>query len=991
MRRVYLGAMVGAVASLALASPGLASDRFEPLNQYIVEGTPSEIASLGPKGYDLTEGALAPDKAGIVATPSEARKLRAEGMDVTPIGKENTASVAALDIPLNDPTWGYNVFRPWGLKPAPCQQTCSGAVNAQGEPISLIEYYDMLAAANPTLVKRVVYGQSVSGRDLVAYRVTAGANESPEGSKPGVMFHGAMHAREWISAEVVRRGYQYFLENKDNEASGIPAILQSTEVWFIPVLNPDGYDYTFQTRATRLWRKNLHDFNNNGTVQNSDGVDLNRNFAEKWGYDNEGSSGTATSETYRGPSPESEPETASFHALMKRIKPTFYVDYHSYANLVLYPLGWQVETYGTDNPLMSALAGDDRNPAVAGYDPDVGGELYTTNGEVTDTMYLQEGIMGFTIELDGGSGSPVGGTTTSGNSVGSNPGGFVFQDRESDVEAVFQKNLPFMLDLARSAPTPDNPVSHIGAQVPDFVPAAFPISYGSPQVVEVNVKRSLGPVTVNWRVNGSSTVHQASTTEFTGGLRYGHGGVVFHRMRGEVTGFGPGDEVTVWFTAGGKESEPFTFTASPEGRGNQVLILSAEDYGGMSPNSAPGSGPAYLDYYKTALEDAGIPYDVYDIDANGRNHADFLGVLKRYKAVIWYTGLDDFVRDPGQTVGVSKLFDDQMNAVRDYLNEGGKLLVTGQRALQSAWNEYSYNPLGRFPAFPQCRSNTASNAPVGQVENCVNVSNDFLQYWLGAYSRGNAATSMSAVNNLTLTGVSPFSTTTFQLNGADSANSQSYMPSFTPTSNQLPVATYPQFASQPSHRSGTTTNVGVATASTLLWGFGIENVRGRATRARLLAEGLKYLGVDPYTSTQGSASGTVPATLSLSIGGPASFGTFQPGVARTYLASTTANVISSAGDAELSVFDPSTTSPGRLVNGSFALSLGLQVRATNAANPGTSYLSVTGNPRTLLTYNAPVSNDAVAIDFRQSIGATEPLRTGSYGKTLTFTLSTTNP
>src|SRR4029453_17627935 len=84
--------------------------------------------------------------------------------------------------------------------------------------------------------------------------------------------------------------------------------------------------------------------------------------------------------------------------------------------------------------------------------------------------------------------------------------------------------------------------------------------------------------------------------------------------------------------------------------------------------------------------------------------------------------------------------------------------------------------------------------------------------------------------------------------------------------------------------------------------------------------------------------GTVPATLSLSIGGaPATFGAFTPGVARDYFASTTANVISTAGDATLSVADPSATNTGKLVNGSFALPQLLQARARNAANTGTAY------------------------------------------------------
>src|SRR3954449_11729309 len=400
-----------------------------------------------------------------------------------------------------------------------------------------MKYYDMLAAANPTLVKREVYGQSLLGNDLVAYKVTAGANTTADGAKPRVMFHGAQHAREWMSAEVVRRGYQYFLEHATDTASGIPAILASTETWFIPVLNPDGYDYTFQSRATRLWRKNLRDNNNNGTIASGDGIDTNRNFAEKWRYDNEGASDTMSSDTYRGPTPESEPEVSSFHALMHRIKPEFHIDYHSFAMLVLYPVGWQVETYGGDTPLMEALAGNDQRPAVAGYDPDVGGELYTTNGEITDTMYLQEKVLAYTIELDGGSGAGVGGTTTTGNTVGMNPGGFVFQDRESDIEAVFQKNLPFFMDLAQSAPHPDTPVSHLNNPIPDFVPVTFPTAYGNPQTVEVNAKRSLGKLIANYQVEGSGAVQQAATSEYNGGERYGKSGVVYHRLRASLTGF----------------------------------------------------------------------------------------------------------------------------------------------------------------------------------------------------------------------------------------------------------------------------------------------------------------------------------------------------------------------------------------------------------------------------------------------------------------------
>jgi dienelactone hydrolase len=140
------------------------------------------------------------------------------------------------------------------------------------------------------------------------------------------------------------------------------------------------------------------------------------------------------------------------------------------------------------------------------------------------------------------------------------------------------------------------------------------------------------------------------------------------------------------------------------------------------------------------------------------------------------------------------------------------------------------------------------------------------------------------------------------------------------------------------------------------------------------------------SGTTGDVGGTVPPTLSLTLGGPASFGAFTPGTAHDYSASTTAQVTSTAGDAALSIADAGATSAGHLVNGAFALANALQVRA-NGADFGT----VGASPLALLSYAAPVSNDAVALEFKQHVDANEPLRTGGYSKTLTLTLSTTTP
>jgi Peptidase family M1 domain/Peptidase M1 N-terminal domain len=141
------------------------------------------------------------------------------------------------------------------------------------------------------------------------------------------------------------------------------------------------------------------------------------------------------------------------------------------------------------------------------------------------------------------------------------------------------------------------------------------------------------------------------------------------------------------------------------------------------------------------------------------------------------------------------------------------------------------------------------------------------------------------------------------------------------------------------------------------------------------------------TDVPGSVSGTVPGTLSLTIGPPVRFGAFTPGVARDYTATTTANVVSTAGDATLSVTDPSATAPGRLVNGAFALPQALQARIS----PSGVFGALSGTPLALQSYTAPISNDLLTVEFKQPIAATDPLRTGDYAKTVVFTLSTTSP
>ena len=148
--------------------------------------------------------------------------------------------------------------------------------------------------------------------------------------------------------------------------------------------------------------------------------------------------------------------------------------------------------------------------------------------------------------------------------------------------------------------------------------------------------------------------------------------------------------------------------------------------------------------------------------------------------------------------------------------------------------------------------------------------------------------------------------------------------------------------------------------------YGAANALGGPKSGTCAA--LTTTGVLVETPVQGSVGGSVPATLSLALGTNASFGSFVAGKAGDYTAQTAANVISTAGNAALTVSDP-----GHLTNGAFTLPEALQVEI--APN----------------SWSGPVSNGASTITFRQHIGANDPLRTGTYSKTLTFTLSTTQP
>ena len=181
------------------------------------------------------------------------------------------------------------------------------------------------------------------------------------------------HAREWLAGETCRRTLEYFVDNYGKGTSAgieVTQLVDSTELWFVCVNNPDGYEFTF-TPGNRLQRKNLRDNDLNRRHQRGDGVDPNRNFRSNWGRDDDGSSPRPESDTYRGPAPASEPETTSMEALFDAIQPVFQKNDHTAAELLLYPQGFQQDTPSADHEIFTALAGDPFKPAIPGFLPEL--------------------------------------------------------------------------------------------------------------------------------------------------------------------------------------------------------------------------------------------------------------------------------------------------------------------------------------------------------------------------------------------------------------------------------------------------------------------------------------------------------------------------------------------------------------------------------------------------------------------------------------------
>jgi hypothetical protein len=240
---------------------------------------------------------------------------------------------------------------------------------------------------------------SINGKDIYYVKISDNPNISENESQ--ILYTGMHHAREPIGMQHLLYYMWYLLENYETNPL-VKALVDTTEMYFIPVINVDGYAYNISTNpyGGGMWRKNRR-LNYNGSY----GIDINRNYGYMWGYDDTGSSPNPDDETYRGTAAFSEPEIRIMKYFCEDHDFRIALNYHSYSNLFLYAWGYTEEPCPDDllfNSFSKLLTTEN------GYTYGPGSTtIYPTNGGSDDWMYGEQTtknkILSWTPEVGGNS------------------------------------------------------------------------------------------------------------------------------------------------------------------------------------------------------------------------------------------------------------------------------------------------------------------------------------------------------------------------------------------------------------------------------------------------------------------------------------------------------------------------------------------------------------------------------------------------------------
>ena len=316
----------------------------------------------------------------ITATTSEVKRLRALGFEVHPLASQTDSLAPPVeggpdsDFPARDAAYlNYT---------------------------ELQALVNQVVAANPTIFKKQSLGTSYQGRDMPLIKISD--NVATDEAEPEVLYDANHHAREHLTVEMAVYLLHLFTDNYAGDTR-IKNIVNSREIWIVPSVNPDGSEYDIATGSYRSWRKNRQPTSGSRYI----GTDLNRNYGYNWGCCG-GSSSSPSSETYRGPSAFSAPETQVIRSFVasrvvggqQQIKAT--MDFHTYSELVLWPYGYTSSKTGTgmtadDNLALSTLG--KQMAATNNYTAEQSSALYVTDGDLLDWLWGTYKIFAYTFEM----------------------------------------------------------------------------------------------------------------------------------------------------------------------------------------------------------------------------------------------------------------------------------------------------------------------------------------------------------------------------------------------------------------------------------------------------------------------------------------------------------------------------------------------------------------------------------------------------------------
>lgn len=274
----------------------------------------------------------------------------------------------------NEPLWEvYDVPENFSL----------GSISGYHSYQEILDAVDLMSDLYPDLIsirEPISSLQSHEGHNIYWTRISN--NAAIDQQKPKALYTALHHAREPASVSQMLFFMWYMLENYGIDEE-VTYLMDHTELYFIPCVNPDGYLYNESTMPNGggMWRKNRR-LNDNGTY----GVDLNRNYGYMWGFNNTGSSPNPASQTYRGTAPFSEPEVENVRLFADARDFKIALNYHTYGNLLVHPWGY-TSLPAQDEVIFKALGSLLTEHNHYHYGTDVETVGYSTNGSSDDWMY----------------------------------------------------------------------------------------------------------------------------------------------------------------------------------------------------------------------------------------------------------------------------------------------------------------------------------------------------------------------------------------------------------------------------------------------------------------------------------------------------------------------------------------------------------------------------------------------------------------------------